>query len=106
MILLEVTHACRETLNEFSFNRRILRVFAPALRSIMFLSWSERPEAATEEVPGIITSQALPLGAHALWLQPPNTADEARRMAAEYGLAYVEGIDIAQVARAVRRVKR
>jgi predicted CoA-binding protein len=62
-----------------------------------------RPPA---EVPGIVTNQAVPLGAHALWLQPPNTSDEARRIAEEHGLAYVEGIDIAEVARAVRQARR
>jgi predicted CoA-binding protein len=52
-----------------------------------------------EEIPGIIAAQVLPLGARILWLQPPITSAEARRTAADRGLRFVEGVDIATTAR-------
>ena len=57
-----------------------------------------RPAA---ELPGIVAKLAVPLGARALWLQPPGTSAEARRLANEQGLAFEEGVDIAEVARAI-----
>jgi predicted CoA-binding protein len=59
-----------------------------------------------EELSKIVTNHVLPLGAKALWLQPPNTSFEARRIATECGFAFVEGADIAEVARAIRTVKK
>jgi hypothetical protein len=53
----------------------------------------------SEEIPGIITAQVLPLGARILWLQPPITSSEARRTAADRGLRFIEGVDIATTAR-------
>jgi predicted CoA-binding protein len=61
-----------------------------------------RPAA---ELPGIVAKLVLPLGARALWLQPPGTSAEARRLADERGLAFVEGVDIAEVARAISAAK-
>ncbi len=55
-----------------------------------------RPAA---ELLGIIEQHALPLGAKVLWLQPPMTSADARRAAAEHGLLFVEGTDIAAVTR-------
>jgi predicted CoA-binding protein len=57
-----------------------------------------RPPA---ELPGILSNHVLPLRARALWLQPPGASPEARRMAVEHGLAFVEGSDIAEVARVI-----
>jgi len=54
-----------------------------------------RPAA---ELLGIIEQHALPLGAKVL-LQPPMTSADARRAAAEHGLLFVEGTDIAAVTR-------
>ena len=59
-----------------------------------------RPAA---EMSDIVTSLVLPSGARTLWLQPPNTSGEARRLAAEHGLAFIEGVDIAAIARAMPR---
>ncbi len=55
-----------------------------------------RPE---EELKGIIENHVLPLGAKTLWLHPPVTSAWARNYAAEHGVAFVEGIDIAEIAR-------
>lgn len=54
-----------------------------------------RPSA---EIPGIIATQVLPLGARILWLQPPITSAEARRLAAGH-FFFIEGVDIATTAR-------
>ena len=55
-----------------------------------------RPE---EELQSIIEHHLLPLGVAVLWLQPPNTSEDASALARANGLAFVEGIDIADVAR-------
>jgi hypothetical protein len=55
-----------------------------------------RPSA---EIPGIIAVQVLPLGARVLWLQPPITSSEARRTAADRGILFIEGVDLATTAR-------
>jgi hypothetical protein len=53
-----------------------------------------------EEHAGIIASHVAPLGAKALWLQPPITSTRTRNMASERGLAFVEGVDIAEATHA------
>ncbi len=57
-----------------------------------------RPE---EEHAGIINSRVLPLKAKVLWLHPPVKSASTAALAAEYGLVFVEGIDIAEVARII-----
>jgi predicted CoA-binding protein len=52
-----------------------------------------------EEHAGIIAMHVAPLGAKVLWLQPPITSATARRITAERGLAFVEGVDIAEMTR-------
>jgi hypothetical protein len=59
-----------------------------------------------EELPGIVTSQVLPLGAKALWLQPPVTSVAARQLAMEYGISFVEGSDIGEIAKDIRVARR
>jgi predicted CoA-binding protein len=54
-----------------------------------------RPE---EELPGIITSRVLPSGAKVLWLHPPITSARARDIAAENGILFIEGVNIAEIA--------
>jgi len=54
-----------------------------------------RPE---QEHPEIFARHVLPLHANAVWLQSPVTSAETRRIAAEQGLAFVEGHDIAEMA--------
>jgi hypothetical protein len=54
------------------------------------------------ELPAIVENLVLPLGARALWLQPPTISAEARQLAAHNGLAFVEGIDIGELAHAIR----
>jgi len=58
-----------------------------------------RPE---EELEGIVEHHVRPLAAAALWLQPPNTSARARDIAEQHGLAFIEGIDIAETARSLR----
>jgi predicted CoA-binding protein len=57
-----------------------------------------RPAAELEK---IFETQVVPLGATALWLQPPVTSEEASRLAAERGVDFVEGVDIVQTIRAL-----
>jgi predicted CoA-binding protein len=45
----------------------------------------------------IITQHALPLAAAVLWLHPPVVSANTARLAAEKGLFFIEGIDIAAV---------
>ncbi len=52
-----------------------------------------------EEVQEIIESHVLPLGATTLWLQPPVTSIDGRRIAEEHGLEFLEGVDIAEAGR-------
>jgi hypothetical protein len=54
-----------------------------------------------EEVKKIITTVVVEVGATTFWLQPPVTSDEARRLAVEKGVAFVEGVDIVE---AVKRL--
>jgi len=54
------------------------------------------------EIPGIVATHVAPLGARALWLQPPGTSDEARCLSSERGIAFVDAVDIADVAREMR----
>ncbi|HEY6175028.1 MAG TPA: CoA-binding protein [Kofleriaceae bacterium] len=55
-----------------------------------------------DEIAGILATQAIPLGATALWLQPPVTSADARERAEAAGLDFVEGVDIVDLARGLR----
>lgn len=57
-----------------------------------------RPE---EEHAAIINSRVLPLKAKVLWLQPPVVSAKTAALAAEYGLMFVEGSDIVDVAKSI-----
>jgi hypothetical protein len=57
------------------------------------------------ELPAIVDNLVLPLGARALWLQPPTTSAEARQLAANHGFVFVEGTDIAEAAQAIRAAR-
>jgi len=59
-----------------------------------------RPE---EELAAILTNHVLPLHAKALWLQPPVMSVEAQRLAKEHDLIFIEGSDIAEIARSLGR---
>jgi predicted CoA-binding protein len=50
-----------------------------------------------EEHPDIIARHVVPLAAKAIWLQPPITSTESRRIAADRGLAFVEGREIVEM---------
>jgi len=50
------------------------------------------------ELPGL-ARLAVELGAKALWLEPGSVSPEARHIAEAGGLAFVEGIDIAEAVR-------
>jgi hypothetical protein len=79
--------------NGFLVFRRLAE--APAHVDIVYVY---RP---AEELKKIITTTMNAVGATTFWLQPPVTSDEARRLAEEQGIAFVEGIDIVD---AVRRL--
>jgi predicted CoA-binding protein len=51
-----------------------------------------------EELPGL-ARLAVQLGARALWLEPGSASPEARDIAEAGGLAFVEGVDIAEAVR-------
>ena len=53
----------------------------------------------TGELPGILVTHVVPLGATALWLQPPLRFADARWLADGHGLEIVEDTDILEVAR-------
>jgi|SRR5580693_4999704 predicted CoA-binding protein len=59
-----------------------------------------RPEA---EHAAIISDHVLPLKAKALWLQPPVMSAKTAAIVAGYGIIFVEGIDIAEVARSINK---
>src|SRR6266542_4448243 len=61
-----------------------------------------RPE---EELAEIIENNVLPLNAKTLWLQPPVTSAKAKSIAEEHGLVFVEGNDIAEIARSILTTK-
>src|SRR5439155_17793925 len=50
------------------------------------------------ELPGI-ARLAIQLGARALWLEPGSVSPEARDIAEAGGLAFIEGVDIAEAVR-------
>lgn len=86
------------------------RIFPPQAEGengfLVFRRLSSRPSAVdlvniyrpAKELPGIISNHALPLGAKTVWLHPPCLSDEARKLALENGLAFVQGSDIAELA--------
>ena len=90
-------------------------VFAPETDDIIgylvFRPFEGRPESIDivsvyrppEEVQTIIENHVLPLGATVLWLQPPLTSIDGRRIAEEHGLDFIEGTDIAATARRLGR---
>ena len=55
-----------------------------------------RPE---QEHAAILAKHVLPLGGKVVWLQPPIVSRKTRSLAADYGLAFVEGISISEVVR-------
>ncbi len=55
-----------------------------------------RPE---KELPGITEEHVLPLGATTVWLHPPVSSDWAAGFARDHGLNFVEGMDIAELAK-------
>src|SRR5581483_3040850 len=57
----------------------------------------------TEEIPGIIETIAIPVGARILWMQPPFASTEAVDLISAKGLELIEGIDIADVARQLKK---
>lgn len=57
-----------------------------------------RPEEEHEE---IIARHALPLNAKAVWLHPPVTSANTAVLAGKNGLIFIEGIDIAALAKAL-----
>ncbi len=52
-----------------------------------------RPE---EEHASLITNHVLPLHAKVIWLQPPVTSIKTRDLAKEYGITFIEGVDITE----------
>jgi len=54
-----------------------------------------RPEAEHER---IFEDHILPLGVKTIWLQPPVATSVISQLAAEYGIKFIEGINIAEAA--------
>lgn len=54
-----------------------------------------RPE---EELQEIIANRVLPSDAKVLWLHPPVTSARAKEIAAENGILFIEGANIAEIA--------
>jgi hypothetical protein len=50
-----------------------------------------------EELKHLIEAIVIPLRPKVLWLQPPVTSDEARQLALDAGVAFVQGIEIIDV---------
>jgi predicted CoA-binding protein len=50
-----------------------------------------------EELKHLIGKAVIPLKPKVLWLQPPIASDEARRLADEGGIGFVQGVDIIDV---------
>ena len=55
------------------------------------------------ELPGILVTHAVPLHATAVWLQPPLRVADARWLAETGGPEIIEGCDIVELARGLRR---
>jgi predicted CoA-binding protein len=53
-----------------------------------------RPE---EEHASLIINHVLPLHAKVIWLQPPLTSIKTRDLAKEYGITFIEGVDITEI---------
>jgi len=58
-----------------------------------------RPEAEYDE---IIKKHVLPLGAKTVWLHPPVTLKFKNELAEKYGIEFVEGVNIADVAAEIK----
>ena len=82
-----------------------LSVFAPEDREQSFLVFRRITAAPSqvdivyvyrpaEELKKIISTGAKVVGGKTFWLQPPVTSDEARRLAEEQGMTFIEGVDI------------
>ena len=82
-----------------------LSVFAPEDREHGFLVFRRITAAPSqvdivyvyrpaEELKKIISTGARVVGGKTFWLQPPVTSDEARLLAEEQGMSFVEGVDI------------
>lgn len=54
-----------------------------------------------DELPAIVETLVLPVAPKVLWLHPPIRSEEAARLAGERGMAFVEDVDMAAVAREV-----
>ena len=82
-----------------------LSVFPPEDQQSGFLVFRRLAAAPTDvdivyvyrpaaELKKIISTVVNSVGATTLWLQPPVTSDEARDLAEQQGIAFVEGVDI------------
>lgn len=90
-----------------------VRSFPPGrgeLRHLVFRRLDRRPDQVdvvyvhrpAAELYGILVTHAAPLGATALWLQPPLTAADGQLFARASGPEIVEGCDIVEMIRALR----
>lgn len=55
------------------------------------------------EIPGILVTHAVPLHATAVWLQPPLRVADARWLAETGGPEIIEGCDLVEAVRGLRR---
>ena len=85
-------------------------VFPPAAEEngyLIFQKLNEKPPQVdivnvyrpSAELPGIIKDHVKALGAKTLWLQPPMASAEAKALAMEAGVLFIDNIDIAAAAK-------
>jgi predicted CoA-binding protein len=78
---------------------------------LVFQRLDRRPEQVdivyvyrpVDEIPGILVTHAVPLSATAVWLQPPMRVADARWLAETGGPEIIEGCDIVEAVRDLRR---
>ncbi len=110
-------YSLAEVVAEYPHNVDQKDVFAPKNENdrdyLVFRRLDARPESVDivnvyrpeEELAEIIENNVLPLNAKTLWLQPPVTSAKAKSIAEEHGLVFVEGNDIAEIARSILTTK-
>src|SRR6266498_309445 len=110
-------YSLAEVVAEYPYDVDQKDVFAPKSENengyLVFRRLDSRPESVDivnvyrpeKELAEIIENHVLPLNAKTLWLQPPVMSAKAKSIAEEHGLAFVEGNDIAEIARSILTTK-
>ncbi len=110
-------YSLAEVVAEYPYDVDQKDVFAPKSENesgyLVFRRLDSRPESVDivnvyrpeEELAEIIENNVLPLNAKTLWLQPPVMSTKAKSIAEKHGLVFVEGNDIAEIARSILTTK-